>query len=96
MWNRNLPPGQHFSFLKKATIFLYISFVNKASAEIPPFPLLKKGSCEKIDLVLFYVIPAKAGIQCFQGLTNLLDPGFHRGDGRNPISSQLQGGGGGI
>jgi hypothetical protein len=38
------------------------------------------GRCEKIDLVLFGVIPAKAGIQVFQGLTNLLDPGFHRGD----------------
>ncbi len=26
--------------------------------------------CEKIDLVPFYVIPAKAGIQCFQSLSN--------------------------
>jgi len=43
--------------------------------------LLEGGRCEKIDLVLFHVIPAKAGIQCFQGFTNLLDPGFHRGDG---------------
>jgi hypothetical protein len=33
-------------------------------------PPLKKGSCEKIDLVLFGVIPAKAGIQAFHGLTN--------------------------
>jgi hypothetical protein len=39
------------------------------------------GRCEKIDLGLFHVIPAKAGIQFFQGLTNFLDPGFHRGDG---------------
>jgi len=44
-------------------------------------PPLVKGRCEKIDLVLFHVIPAKAGIQCFQGVTNWLDPGFHRGDG---------------
>jgi hypothetical protein len=29
----------------------------------------------------FLVIPAKAGIQCFQIVTNSLDPGFHRGDG---------------
>jgi hypothetical protein len=29
-----------------------------------------EGSCEKIDLVLFGVIPAKAGIQVFHGLTN--------------------------
>jgi len=33
-----------------------------------------------MGLVLFGVIPAKAGIQIFQRLTNLLDPGFHRGD----------------
>jgi hypothetical protein len=32
----------HFSFLEKATIFLYISLLSKASAEIPPFPPLKK------------------------------------------------------
>jgi hypothetical protein len=43
------------------------------------FPL-KGGSYEKVNLFLFHVIPAKAGIQCFQGLTKLLDPGFHRGD----------------
>jgi hypothetical protein len=29
---------------------------------------------------LFFVIPAEAGIQCFQ---TLLDPGFCRGDGSN-------------
>jgi hypothetical protein len=48
-----------------------------------PHPSLphQRGRCEKIELVLFHVIPAKAGIQCFQGFTNLLDPGFHRGDG---------------
>jgi hypothetical protein len=34
-----------------------------------------------MDLVLFRVIPAEAGIQSFQGITTLLDPGFHRGDG---------------
>jgi hypothetical protein len=27
-------------------------------------------SCEKINLVLFAVIPAKAGIQCFHSITN--------------------------
>jgi len=63
--------------------------------EIPPSPPFSKGGrCEKIDSVLFYVIPAKAGIQCFQGVTNLLDPGFHRGDGGKPIFSQLRGLGG--
>jgi hypothetical protein len=41
----------------------------------PPCPPFLKGSCEKIDLVLFHVIPAKAGIQCFQSITNLLAPG---------------------
>jgi hypothetical protein len=34
---------QDFSFLKKAAIFLNISLLSKASAEIPPFPPLKKG-----------------------------------------------------
>ena len=28
------------------------------------------GRCEKIGSVLFHVIPAKAGIQCFQGISN--------------------------
>ncbi len=28
----------------------------------------------------FFVIPAKAGIQCFQKLMTDLDPGFRRGD----------------
>jgi hypothetical protein len=37
-----------------------------------------------------FVIPAKAGIQFFQWLSNLLDPGFHRGDGQNSIFSHLQ------
>jgi len=32
-----------FAFLKKVTLFLYISFLTKASAEIPPFPPFKKG-----------------------------------------------------
>jgi len=30
--------------------------------------------------ILFSVIPAKAGIQCFQRLITDLDPGFRRGD----------------
>jgi len=53
---------------------------------------LIKGSREKIDLILLDVIPAKAGIQCFQDFTYFLDPGFHRGDGGKPTFSQLQGG----
>ena len=44
------------------------------------FPPLKKGSCEKIGLRPFSVIPAEAGIQYFQDVKNFLDPGFHRGD----------------
>ena len=36
------------------------------------FPPLEKGGCEKIDLVLFQVIPAKAGITCFQSVSNFL------------------------
>ncbi len=32
--------------------------------------LLLKGRFEKIDSVLFQVIPAKAGIQCFHDVTN--------------------------
>ncbi len=38
-----------------------------ASVEAIP---LEARRCEKIRSVPFYVIPAKAGIQCFQGLTN--------------------------
>jgi len=40
-----------FSFLKRAPLFFRISLLNKAAAEIPPFPPLKKGSCEKIRLM---------------------------------------------
>jgi len=40
-------------------------------------------------LVLFHVIPAKAGIQCFHPVTNTLDPGFHRGDEYSAIFSHL-------
>jgi len=39
--------------------------------------------------MLFHVIPAKAGIQCFQGGKNALDPGFHRGDEYSVIFSHL-------
>jgi hypothetical protein len=49
------------------------------------------GRCEKIDLSLFPIIPAKAGIQCFQSLANFLDPGFHRGGDLNSIFSHLRG-----
>jgi hypothetical protein len=41
------------------------------------YPTLVKGRCEKIGLVLFNVIPAKAGIQCLPWVTNNLVPGFH-------------------
>jgi len=56
----------------------------------PCFFPLDGGRCEKIGSVLFHVIPAKAGILCFQGISNLLDLGFHRGDGINLIFSQLR------
>jgi hypothetical protein len=74
--------------------------LGKTSHLIPlaPFqsPPLQKGRCEKIGSFLFHVIPAEAGIQCFQRLNNCLDPGFHRGDGLNLIFSQLQGKAGGF
>ena len=62
--------------------------------QIIPLPL-KGGRCEKIGSFLFLVIPAEAGIRCFQRLTNCLDPGFHRGDGLNLFFSHLRGGKGG-
>jgi hypothetical protein len=34
---------QHFSFSKRATVFLYISFLSKTFAEIPPPPPFEKG-----------------------------------------------------
>ena len=54
---------------------------------IPPRPLLTEGDCfspekegcEKIDLVLFHVIPAKAGIQVFSGSYELTGPRFSPG-----------------
>jgi hypothetical protein len=50
---------------------------------------LTPGRCERIGLALFHVIPAKAGIQCFRGVTNILDPGFHRGDEYSSILSRI-------
>jgi hypothetical protein len=35
---------------------------------------------KKFHSALFHVIPAKAGIQCFQSLNKGLGPGFHRGE----------------
>jgi hypothetical protein len=35
-----------------------------------PHPPPRLRSCEKIDLVLFPVIPAKAGIRCVKGIPN--------------------------
>ena len=55
------------------------------------YPPLANGRRENIDSVLYNVIPAKAGIQRFQGFTNWLDPGFHRGDGWNLIFPHLRG-----
>ena len=45
---------------------------------------------KKISLGLFNVIPAKAGIQRFNEITNILDPGFHRGDEYSVIFSHLR------
>jgi hypothetical protein len=49
------------------------------AAKLTPLYSPFKGRCEKIGLVLFDVIPAKAGIQCSHKAPNTLDPGFHRG-----------------
>jgi hypothetical protein len=45
-------------------------------------------TCEEIGFMLFFVIPAKAGIQIYQEVTKTLDSGFHRSDGWNRVSSQ--------
>jgi hypothetical protein len=37
----------------------------------------------------FYGIAVEAGIPKSQQVTNVMDPGFHRGDGKGPIFSQL-------
>jgi hypothetical protein len=68
----------------KDSIIRYISSKNLPSPR-------EEGSCEEIGLVLFRVIPAKAGVRRFRGVTNTLDPGFHRGDEYWGIFSQLQG-----
>jgi hypothetical protein len=72
-FNRKFPSG---------SIFVLKAFQrNKIqSNNLDIFPLFVKGGGGKIGLVLFQVIPAKAGIQCFHGAANTLDPGFHRGD----------------
>jgi hypothetical protein len=62
-----------------------------SSKSLPTSFCQREGRRERIDPALSNVIPAKAGIQCFGSLTNWLDPGFHLGDGRNSIFSQIQG-----
>jgi len=42
-------------------------------------PLIKFDNLVKSRKILFSVIPAKAGIQCFQEFMTDLDPGFRRG-----------------
>ena len=44
------------------------------------YEIVKVDGLVKSRKVLFSVIPAKAGIQCFQKLMTVLDPGFRRGD----------------
>ncbi len=46
----------------------------------PVLPLINNDSLVKSQKTSFFVIPAKAGIQCFQKLMTDLDPGFRRGD----------------
>jgi hypothetical protein len=41
---------------------------------------INTDSLVKSQKTSFFVIPAKAGIQCFQKLMTGLDPGFSRGD----------------
>jgi hypothetical protein len=41
---------------------------------------IKQDGLVKSQKTAFFVIPAKAGIQCFQKLMTDLDPGFRRGD----------------
>jgi hypothetical protein len=84
-------------FQNSKLIRIFDGFVKSPSAAVRfnPAPLDKilwlRGRCEKIGSFLFHVIPAEAGIQCFQRLNNCLDPGFHRGDGLNLIFSHLRG-----
>jgi hypothetical protein len=42
--------------------------ITEPQIEFSIIPLPRR--CEKIDFVLFHVIPAKAGIQCFQHLSS--------------------------
>lgn len=50
------------------------------------FKIPKSKAQDKFDALVkslktsFFVIPAEAGIQCFQKLMTDLDPGFRRGD----------------
>jgi hypothetical protein len=42
--------------------------------------MIKVDSLVKSQKILFYVIPAKAGIQSFQEVAERLDSDFHRSD----------------
>jgi hypothetical protein len=63
--------------------------MSKLKCQVNVNPPSSPKSCEKIGLVVLHVIPAKAGIQCFDIVTNTLDPGFHRGDEYSAIFLHL-------
>jgi hypothetical protein len=59
--------------------------LSKASAEIPPFPSLKKGSCEKFGVLA--VTPVKTGVQLVRKARKTQDSGLRRNDvKRNQIN----------
>jgi hypothetical protein len=51
---------------------------------------IKIDGLVKSQKTSFFVIPAKAGIQCFQKLITDLDPGFRRGDDFLRVSQDYQ------
>jgi hypothetical protein len=55
-------------FFQKAENFLFVHFSSLLFLSQTSLTLPRR--CEKIDLVLYDVIPAKAGIQSFHGITN--------------------------
>jgi len=79
---RQIVSGYEIPLLKKGVQGKLLQAVKNS---LPPPLALPEGLKKWVGLR--FVIPAKAGIQSFQSVTNFLDPGFHRGDGSNSIFS---------
>ena len=73
-------PRKEFPPCKMENIPDMVKWNLKKCEVIKELPCLNFDALVKSQKTSFFVIPAKAGIQCFQSVMTDLDPGFRRGD----------------